>query len=117
MLLAVQVKQSSCWQAVQLASYLIEQFIFHRFHSVIHKNNVIGQFLERVDSLDEEYHKIKLQLVEKAHSTSKDQESEQKELEDYYKTVLFVMEQSSADTAIATQGEYMTRRDEEAKKV
>lgn len=73
--------------------------------------------MERIESLDEEYHQSKLQLVEKAHSTSKNQESEQMELEDYYKTVLYVMEQSSADTAIATQGEYMTRRDEEAKKV
>lgn len=73
--------------------------------------------MERVDSLADEYQQSKLDLVEKAHSTSKDQESDQIELEDYYKTVLYVTEQSSADTAIATQGEYMTRRDEEAKKV
>lgn len=73
--------------------------------------------MERVDCLDDEYHRSKQELVERAHRTSKEQESEHQELEDFYKTVLYTMEQSCADTANATQGEYMTRRDEEDKKV
>lgn len=67
--------------------------------------------------MDEDYQTDKTDLLELARRSQFFEEAKQAELEEYYKTIIFFMEEKFQEASAATQAEYLTKRDEESKKV
>ncbi|KAG8268045.1 Dynein regulatory complex subunit 2 [Homalodisca vitripennis] len=83
---------------------------------VIKVDNMILDYQKRIDSMDSQYQDHVMQMLYDAVDKAQIQELNQLDLEDYYKTVLYIMEEQFQEASTTAQGEYVTKRDEEAKR-
>uniref|UniRef100_A0A1B6H2H7 Dynein regulatory complex protein 1/2 N-terminal domain-containing protein n=1 Tax=Cuerna arida TaxID=1464854 RepID=A0A1B6H2H7_9HEMI len=83
---------------------------------VIKVDNMILDYQKRMEIMDSQYKDHLTQLVDDAMEKTQVQEMNHANLEDYYKTVLYIMEEQFQEASTTAQGEYVTKRDEEAKK-
>lgn len=74
-------------------------------------------FYEIVENMDSEYLSKKQELMQTALANQLLGKEQMNELEDYYKTTIFVMDERFQEASAATHGEYLIKRDEQDKKV
>lgn len=79
-------------------------------------DSIISDFEKRVSIANSEYQDQHLNLLAKARGNRLAEDVSQVQLEEYLKTVLYIMEQQFTESNTIAQGEYMTRREEEGKK-
>lgn len=79
-------------------------------------DSIISDFEQRVNLANAEYREKQRELLFEGVSQGLVEDVSQLQLQEYLKTVLYIMEQQFAESNTLAQGEYMTRRDEESKK-
>uniref|UniRef100_A0A1B6LQA5 Dynein regulatory complex protein 1/2 N-terminal domain-containing protein n=1 Tax=Graphocephala atropunctata TaxID=36148 RepID=A0A1B6LQA5_9HEMI len=83
---------------------------------VIKIDDMIGDYLKRLEGMDNQFQARLKNLLDDSMEKAQQQEMAQTDLVDYYKTVLYIMEEQFQEVSSVAQGEYMTKRDEEAKR-
>lgn len=79
-------------------------------------DDLLNDFFSRTMKLKKEFEQEVKILVDGAQDTNEINQRSQNELEDYYKTILFMMGERFNEIMATSQGEYVTRRDEESKR-